>query len=116
MLKNPNQKSEKTGLNAAQQITKHPQSTSLQRKCNIAKINPDYSRLKACTPLHQTPKSKSAYETDMHTAGEQYAHCFLIQAYYTPFFTKIQAFCKKTDGFVDYDNIYVNIVMLTSKI
>ena len=38
---------------------------------------------------------------------------FLIQAYYTPFFTKIQAFCKKQDGFVDYDKIYVNIVMLT---
>ena len=38
---------------------------------------------------------------------------FLIQAYYTPFFTKIQAFCKKTDRFVDYDKIYVNIVMLT---
>lgn len=38
---------------------------------------------------------------------------FLIQAYYTPFFIKIQAFCKKADRFVDYDKIYVNIVMLT---
>lgn len=38
---------------------------------------------------------------------------FLIQAYYTPFFTKIQAFCKKPDRFVDYDKIYVNFVMLT---
>lgn len=49
-------------------------------------------------------------------AGGRYAHCFLIQPYYTPFFTKIQAFCKKTDGFVDYDNIYVNFVMLTPRI
>ena len=48
----------------------------------------------------------------MHTAREIYT-LFLIQAYYTPFFTKIQAFCKKQDGFVDYDKIYVNIVMLT---
>ncbi len=41
-------------------------------------------------------------------------HCFLIQTYYTLFFIKIQAFCKKKDVFVDYDNIYVNIVMSTS--
>lgn len=49
---------------------------------------------------------------DVHTVQDQ-IHCFLIQAYYTPFFIKIQAFCKKTDRFVDYDKIYVNIVMLT---
>lgn len=40
-------------------------------------------------------------------------HCFLIQTYYTPIFIKIQAFCEKKDVFVDYDNIYVNIVMST---
>lgn len=39
---------------------------------------------------------------------------FLIQPYYTPFFIKIQAFCEKQDRFVDYDKIYVNIVMLTT--
>ena len=39
--------------------------------------------------------------------------CFLIQPYYTPFFTKIQAFCKIADNFVDSDKIYVNFVMST---
>ena len=34
-----------------------------------------------------------------------------IHQYYTPKFTKIQAFLAKTPFFVDYDNIYVNIVM-----
>lgn len=34
-----------------------------------------------------------------------------IHSYYTPFFTKIQAFLAKMGFFVDYANIYVNIVM-----
>ena len=33
--------------------------------------------------------------------------------YYTPKFTKIQAFLVKTAFFVDYDDIYVNIFMST---
>ena len=33
--------------------------------------------------------------------------------YYTPKFTKIQAFLAKTAFFVDYDDIYVNIFMST---
>lgn len=45
--------------------------------------------------------------------GIIYLHCFQIQPYYTPFFTKIQVFLAKTVIFVDYDNIYVNNVMLT---
>ena len=52
---------------------------------------------------------------DVYTT-DNFIRCFLIQTYYTPFFTKIQAFCKKTDRFVDYDKIYVNIVMLTCSI
>lgn len=52
---------------------------------------------------------------DVYTT-DNFIRCFLIQTYYTPFFTKIQAFCKKTDGFVDYDKFYVNIVMLTQSI
>lgn len=52
---------------------------------------------------------------DVYTTNSP-IRCFLIQTYYTPFFTKIQAFCKKTDRFVDYDKIYVNIVMLTCSI
>ena len=34
--------------------------------------------------------------------------------YYTPIFAKIQAFLAKTLFFVNYDDIYVNIFMLTS--
>ena len=52
---------------------------------------------------------------DVYTTNSP-IRCFLIQTYYTPFFTKIQAFCKKTDRFVDYDKFYVNIVMLTQSI
>ena len=36
-----------------------------------------------------------------------------IHPYYTPKFIKIQAFLVKTAFFVDYDDIYVNIFMLT---
>ena len=58
-------------------------------------------------------QTSETYITNVFTTRNN-TPCFLIQAYYTPFFTKIQAFCKKTDRFVDYDKIYVNIVMLTS--
>lgn len=37
---------------------------------------------------------------------------FLIHAYYTPFFSEIQVFLAKSDFFVNYDNNYVNDVML----
>ena len=57
-------------------------------------------------------QTSETYITNVFTTRNN-TPCFLIQAYYTPFFTKIQAFCKKTDRFVDYDKIYVNIVMLT---
>ena len=46
--------------------------------------------------------------------GIRYLHCFQIHPYYTPFFIKIQVFLAKSVIFVDYDNIYVNNVMLTS--
>lgn len=36
---------------------------------------------------------------------------FFTHPYYTPKFTKIQAFLGKTAFFVDYDDIYVNIIM-----
>lgn len=47
--------------------------------------------------------------------GIQNPDRFLIQPYYTPFFIKIQVFLAKSVIFVDYDNIYVNNVMLTCR-
>ncbi len=49
---------------------------------------------------------------DVYTTNSP-IRCFLIQTYYTPFFTKIQVLLAKIDFFVNYDDNYVNIIMLT---
>ncbi len=53
------------------------------------------------------------YQTKHQENRDKLTYCFLIQPYYTPFFTKIQAFCKNAYNFVDSDKIYVNFVMST---
>lgn len=42
--------------------------------------------------------------------------CVLIHPYYTPKFTKFQAILAKRAFFVNYDDFYVAMIMLTSEI
>ena len=97
----------------ADRNTRMPQIKPESQKNARKKVDPlrricSESRCKKCATKQKSSFGMKNRRSTQHRHSDPIK---LIHPYYTPKFTKIQAFLAKLAFFVDYDDIYVNIIM-----